>query len=238
MPLLVAALIRDQKKYKEDEPRAAHLIEDITQDDIEAVSIKLDTVRFDQMLVEAYDLHPEQRYPFAKTDDDDEEVQAKEVKADEKDVTKKVKHNRKSDPVKNKKTVVKPAGKTHGKPTVSEVPKKNQIEKEREKTDQVGEKKSDVEGGQETAPVFEEIHVNAGKNAQFEEYMNVEVGPETVPVVDTSDIEKYYIETGEWGQTQQTQQGINIGFDGEIRIPMVSQYGSTPQASQSEEVLS
>ncbi|KAM0061877.1 hypothetical protein Hdeb2414_s0004g00141351 [Helianthus debilis subsp. tardiflorus] len=69
MPLLVAALICDQKKSEEDEPRAAHLIEDITQDDIEAVSIKLDTAKFDQMLVEAYDLHPEQRYPFAKKAD-------------------------------------------------------------------------------------------------------------------------------------------------------------------------
>ncbi|MFS8008753.1 hypothetical protein Hanom_Chr14g01276591 [Helianthus anomalus] len=100
MPLLVEALIRDQKKYKEDEPRAAHLIEDITQDDIEDVSIKLDTVRFDQMLVEAYDLQLEQRYPFEKKAD--EEVNEKEVKADEKDVTKNVKHNSKSDPVKTK----------------------------------------------------------------------------------------------------------------------------------------
>ncbi|MFS7951917.1 hypothetical protein Hanom_Chr07g00600851 [Helianthus anomalus] len=65
--LQVAALIRDQKNSDEDEPRAAHLIEDITQEDIEAVSIKLDTVSFDQMLVEAYDLHLEERYPFAKT---------------------------------------------------------------------------------------------------------------------------------------------------------------------------
>ncbi|KAF5789632.1 hypothetical protein HanRHA438_Chr09g0385541 [Helianthus annuus] len=101
MPLLVAALIRDQKKYEEDEPRAAHLIEDIIQDDIESVSIKLDTVRFDQMLVEEYDMQAEQRYQFAKMAD--EEVQAKEVKADEKDVTKKVKHNRKIDLVKSKK---------------------------------------------------------------------------------------------------------------------------------------
>ncbi|MFS8008754.1 hypothetical protein Hanom_Chr14g01276601 [Helianthus anomalus] len=59
--------------------------------------------------------------------------------------------------------------------------------------------------------------------------MNIDVGPETVPVVDTSDIEKYYIETDEWGQTQQSQLGINS--------PMVSQYGSTPQASQSDDVL-
>ncbi|MFS7907208.1 hypothetical protein Hanom_Chr01g00068591 [Helianthus anomalus] len=68
--------------------------------------------------------------------------------------------------------------------------------------------------------------------------MNVEVGPETDFVVDVADIEKYHIETVEYGQTQQSQSGINIGFDGKIRIPMVSQYGSTPQASQSEEVLS
>ncbi|KAJ0485704.1 hypothetical protein HanLR1_Chr14g0533721 [Helianthus annuus] len=53
MPLLVAALIRDQKIYKEGEPRATYLIEDITDDDIEAVSIKLDSVRFDQILVDA-----------------------------------------------------------------------------------------------------------------------------------------------------------------------------------------
>ncbi|KAJ0779276.1 hypothetical protein HanPI659440_Chr06g0224721 [Helianthus annuus] len=65
MPLLVAALIRDQKMYEEGEPRATHLIEDITDDDIEAVSIKLDSVRFDQILVDAYELQPEQRYPFA-----------------------------------------------------------------------------------------------------------------------------------------------------------------------------
>ncbi|MFS7967177.1 hypothetical protein Hanom_Chr09g00782721 [Helianthus anomalus] len=83
MPLLVAALIRDQKKYEEDEPRAAHLIEDITQDVIKEVGIKLDTIKFDQMLVEAYDLHPEQRYPFSKKAD--EEVQEKEVKVDKKD---------------------------------------------------------------------------------------------------------------------------------------------------------
>ncbi|MFS8008752.1 hypothetical protein Hanom_Chr14g01276581 [Helianthus anomalus] len=146
-------------------------------------------VRFDQMLVEAYDLQLEQRYPFAKKVD--VEVNEKEVKADEKDVTKNVNHNSKSDPV--------------------------------------GEKKFDVEVGPETAPVAEEIPVNASFNADFAECMNIDVGPETVPVVDTSDIEKYYIETDEWGQTQQSQPGINS--------PMVSQYGSTPQASQSDDVL-
>ncbi|KAJ0534409.1 hypothetical protein HanIR_Chr09g0419461 [Helianthus annuus] len=122
MPLLVAALIRDQKKYKEGEPRATHLIEDITDDDIEAVSIKLDSVRFDQMLVDAYELQPEQSYPFEKKSD--EEVEAKEVKSNKKDVTKTVKHISKCDPEKREKSVVKPAGKTHGKPTVSELPKK------------------------------------------------------------------------------------------------------------------
>ncbi|MFS7976851.1 hypothetical protein Hanom_Chr10g00897201 [Helianthus anomalus] len=66
MSLLVAALIHDQKKYEEGEPRAAHLIEDIIDVDIDGVSIKLDSVRFDQMLVDAYDLQPEQSYPFAK----------------------------------------------------------------------------------------------------------------------------------------------------------------------------
>ncbi|MFS7976850.1 hypothetical protein Hanom_Chr10g00897191 [Helianthus anomalus] len=63
----------------------------------------------------------------------------------------------------------------------------------------------------------------------LKECMNVDVGSETVPIVDTSDIEKYYIETGEWGQTQQSQSRITS--------PMVSQYGSTPQATQSDEVL-
>ncbi|MFS7966800.1 hypothetical protein Hanom_Chr09g00778101 [Helianthus anomalus] len=82
--------------------------------------------------------------------------------------------------------------------------KKKQIEKERAKTDKVGENKSDVEGGPETAHVAEDIPFNAGFNADFAECMNVDVGPETVPIVDTSDIEKYYIETGEWGQTQQS----------------------------------
>ncbi|MFS8000326.1 hypothetical protein Hanom_Chr12g01177021 [Helianthus anomalus] len=59
--------------------------------------------------------------------------------------------------------------------------------------------------------------------------MNVDVGPETVHVVDKSDIEKYYRETGEWGQTQQSHPGVTS--------PMVSQYGSTPPATQSDEVL-
>ncbi|MFS7919419.1 hypothetical protein Hanom_Chr03g00212461 [Helianthus anomalus] len=59
--------------------------------------------------------------------------------------------------------------------------------------------------------------------------MNVDVGMEKVSVVDTSDIEKYCIETGEWRQTQQSQPGI--------KSPMVSQYESTPQATQSDEVL-
>ncbi|KAJ0560232.1 hypothetical protein HanRHA438_Chr06g0264071 [Helianthus annuus] len=192
---LQAALIRDQKKYEEDEPRSAHLIEDITEEDIDGVSIKLDSVRFDQTLVEAYDLNPEQSYPFAKKSDED--VLAKEVKACKKDLSKNVKHISKSDAVKSKKSVVKQAGKTHGKPTVSEVQKKNQIEKERAKPDPVVEKKCDVEGGPETAPVVEEIPVNVGFNAEFEKCMNVDVGPKTVPVVDTSDIEKYCIETGE-----------------------------------------
>ncbi|MFS7981679.1 hypothetical protein Hanom_Chr10g00953811 [Helianthus anomalus] len=58
--------------------------------------------------------------------------------------------------------------------------------------------------------------------------MNVDVSTKKVPVVDTSDIEKYCNETGEWGQTQQSQPGI--------KSPMVSRYGSTPQATQSDEV--
>ncbi|KAM0007169.1 hypothetical protein Hdeb2414_s0149g00814391 [Helianthus debilis subsp. tardiflorus] len=209
MPLLV-----------EDERRVAHLIEDITQDDIKAVNIKLDTVRFDQMLVEAYDLHPEQRYPFAKMAD--EEVQAKEVKADEKDVTKKVKHNSKSNLVKSKKTVVKPAGRTHGKPTESDVLKKIKFKKNRRKPIRFGRRNLMLKVARKLRLLSKKFPLTQEKNAEFEEYMHVEVGPETVPVVDTSDIEKYYIETSEWGQTQQTQPGINIGFDGEIRIPMVS----------------
>ncbi|MFS8019941.1 hypothetical protein Hanom_Chr15g01409711 [Helianthus anomalus] len=106
---------------------------------------------------------------------------------------------------------------------------KNKIEKELAKTHQVREKKSDVEGCPEIAPVVEEISVNAGFTAEFEKCMNVDVGPEKAPVVDISDIEKYCIETGEWGQTQQSQPGI--------KSPMVSQYGSTPQATQRDEVL-
>ncbi|KAJ0428459.1 hypothetical protein HanHA300_Chr17g0646361 [Helianthus annuus] len=139
MPLLVAALIRDQKKYEEGEPRATHLIEDINDDYIEGVSIKLDSVRFDQMLVDAYDLQPEQSYPFAKKSD--EEVQAKEVKADKKDETKNVKHISKCDPVKNKKSVVKLTGKTHGKPMVSELPKKVKLKKNGRKPIRLGRRK-------------------------------------------------------------------------------------------------
>ncbi|KAM0058415.1 hypothetical protein Hdeb2414_s0005g00170011 [Helianthus debilis subsp. tardiflorus] len=206
MPLLVAALIHDQKIYKEGEPRATHLIEDITDDDIEAVSIKLDSVRFDQILVDAYELQPEQSYLFAKKSD--EEIEGKEVKTNIKDETKTVKHISKCVPEKRKKSVVKPASKTHGKPPVSDVLKKKQIEKELAKTDEAGKKKTNVESGPETAPVVEEIPVNAGFHTEFAECMNVDVGPERVPVVDTSDIEKYYIETGEWGQTQQSQPGI------------------------------
>ncbi|MFS7907209.1 hypothetical protein Hanom_Chr01g00068601 [Helianthus anomalus] len=135
MLLLVAALIGDQKKSYKNKPRTAHLIEDITQDDIESLSIKLDTVRFEQMLEKEYELHPEQRYPLAKKEGDgksvgtnskkmaEEEVQAKEMEADEKYVSNKVKHNTKTDMVKRKKNVVKAASKTHGKPTKSGVPK-------------------------------------------------------------------------------------------------------------------
>ncbi|KAJ0563587.1 hypothetical protein HanLR1_Chr07g0247151 [Helianthus annuus] len=122
MPLLVAALIRDQKIYKEGEQRATHLIEDINDDDIEAASIKLDSVRLDQILVEEYELQPEQRYPFAKKSDDD--IEAEVVKTKQKDEPKAEKHITKCVPEKRKKSVVKPAGKTHGKPPVSPVPKK------------------------------------------------------------------------------------------------------------------
>ncbi|MFS8006950.1 hypothetical protein Hanom_Chr14g01255241 [Helianthus anomalus] len=138
------------------------------------------------MLVDAYELQPEQSYPFEKKSD--EEVEAKEVKSNKKYVTKTVTHISKCDPEKREKFVVKP--------TVKRM--------ERAKTDEVGKKKTDVEGGPETAPVVEEIPVNAGFHAEFEECMNVDVGPKTVPFVDTSDIEKYYRETCEWGQTQQS----------------------------------
>ncbi|MFS7928511.1 hypothetical protein Hanom_Chr04g00321641 [Helianthus anomalus] len=87
-----------------------------------------------------------------------------------------------------------------------------------------------------TGDVVDEIPVNLGKNAEIGEDMNVEEGGTTAADYNVEDIEKYYVETVEYGQTQQSQPGVNIGFDGEIRIPMVSQYGSTPQASQSDEV--
>ncbi|KAM0070434.1 hypothetical protein Hdeb2414_s0001g00013071 [Helianthus debilis subsp. tardiflorus] len=66
MPLLVAALIGDQKKFREDEPRSINIIENITQDDIKSLSIKLDMVRFEQVLENEKGLHPIQRYPFEK----------------------------------------------------------------------------------------------------------------------------------------------------------------------------
>ncbi|KAM0003088.1 hypothetical protein Hdeb2414_s0007g00238571 [Helianthus debilis subsp. tardiflorus] len=176
------------------------------------------------MLVDVYDLQPEQRYSFAKKKSDEED-QAKEVKAYKKDVTKTVKHISKCEPVKNKKSVLKPAGKTHGKPTVSEVPKKINLKKNGQKPIRLRRRKLMLK----VARKLRLFPVNAGFHAEFEECMNVDVGPETSPVVDTSVIENYYIETGEWGQTQQIQPGITS--------PMVSQYGSTPQATQRDEVL-
>ncbi|XP_035830847.1 uncharacterized protein LOC110869443 [Helianthus annuus] len=152
MPLLVAALIRDQKIYKEGEQRAAHLIEDINDDDIEAVSIKLDSVRLDQILVEEYELQPEQRYPFAKKSDDD--IEAEVVKTKKKDEPKAEKHITKCVPEKKKKTFVKPAGKAHGKPPVSPSPKKKQTEKKLPKAGEAGKKKILNESGPENARVI------------------------------------------------------------------------------------
>ncbi|MFS7928509.1 putative aminoacyl-tRNA synthetase, class Ia, anticodon-binding protein [Helianthus anomalus] len=63
---LQAALIGDQKKFRENEPRSVNIIEDITQDDIESLSIKLETVRFEQVLENEKGFHPVQRYPFEK----------------------------------------------------------------------------------------------------------------------------------------------------------------------------
>ncbi|XP_035830816.1 uncharacterized protein LOC118480200 [Helianthus annuus] len=204
MPLLVAALIRDQKIYKEGEQRAAHLIEDINDDDIEAVSIKLDSVRLDQILVEEYELQPEQRYPFAKKSDDD--IEAEVVKTKKKNEPKAEKHITKCVPEKKKKTFT---------------------EKKLPKAGEAGKKKILNESVPENARVVEEIPVNAGFQADFADCMNEEAGQERVPIIDTSDIERYYRETGEWGQTQQSQPGISSS--------MASQYGSTP-ATQSDEV--
>ncbi|MFS8000327.1 hypothetical protein Hanom_Chr12g01177031 [Helianthus anomalus] len=53
------------------------------------------------MLVDAYELQPEQSYSFAKKSDEEDE--AKEVKAYKKDVTKTVKHISKCDPKKKTK---------------------------------------------------------------------------------------------------------------------------------------
>ncbi|MFS8002017.1 hypothetical protein Hanom_Chr13g01197141 [Helianthus anomalus] len=74
MALLVAALMRDQKRFNPDEPRLIHLIEDIMQHDIESLSIKLDIVRLEQLLENEKGLHPVQRFPFAKKEDKEEKV--------------------------------------------------------------------------------------------------------------------------------------------------------------------
>ncbi|MFS8025184.1 hypothetical protein Hanom_Chr16g01471921 [Helianthus anomalus] len=44
MPWLVAALVNGQNKFKPNEWRSMHLIEDIMQDDIDSLSMKLDTI--------------------------------------------------------------------------------------------------------------------------------------------------------------------------------------------------
>ena len=81
-----------------------------------------------------------QSYPFAKKSD--EEIEAKEVKTNKKDEKKTVKHISKCDPEKRKKSVVKPAGKAHGKPTVSEVPKKkNKLKRSWRKPMRLGRRK-------------------------------------------------------------------------------------------------
>ncbi|MFS8025693.1 hypothetical protein Hanom_Chr16g01478141 [Helianthus anomalus] len=50
VPTLQADLVRDQKKFNLDKPRSIHLIEDNMQNNIESLSINLDTMRFEQLL--------------------------------------------------------------------------------------------------------------------------------------------------------------------------------------------
>ncbi|MFS7913114.1 hypothetical protein Hanom_Chr02g00138031 [Helianthus anomalus] len=78
--------------------------------------------------------------------------------------------------------------------------KKKHIEKVGAKTAPDVKKKSDVEVGPKTTPVFDEIPVNLGKNAEVGEDVNVD------------DIEKYYIETGEYGQHNKVNQALTLGL--------------------------
>ncbi|MFS7972596.1 hypothetical protein Hanom_Chr09g00846651 [Helianthus anomalus] len=109
-------MVRDQKKFNPDEPRSIHLIEDIVQDDIESLSIKLDIVRLEQLLENEKGLHPVQRFPFEKKKENEEKevgpipgkkadqtVQPSEKKADQKHVSKTVKHSPKATKVKKAK---------------------------------------------------------------------------------------------------------------------------------------
>ncbi|KAJ0552986.1 hypothetical protein HanRHA438_Chr08g0343231 [Helianthus annuus] len=71
LPLLVAALVNDQMTNDPDQPRSIRLIGDIVQDNIDELSIKLEKVRFEQMLANEKGLNPPQKYPFVKKDDDE-----------------------------------------------------------------------------------------------------------------------------------------------------------------------
>ncbi|MFS8032851.1 hypothetical protein Hanom_Chr17g01562561 [Helianthus anomalus] len=68
---LQAALVNDQMTNHPDQPRSTRLIGDIGQDNIDELSIKLDKVRFEQMLANEKGLNPPQKYPFVKKDDDE-----------------------------------------------------------------------------------------------------------------------------------------------------------------------
>ncbi|MFS7912788.1 hypothetical protein Hanom_Chr02g00133991 [Helianthus anomalus] len=52
--------------FKPRQKRSRHLIEDITQNDIDSLSIKWNTVKFTQILENDKGLYPPQEFPFMK----------------------------------------------------------------------------------------------------------------------------------------------------------------------------
>ncbi|MFS7966687.1 hypothetical protein Hanom_Chr09g00776711 [Helianthus anomalus] len=68
---LQTALVNDQMTNHPDQPRSICHIGDIVQDDIDELSIKLDKVRFKQILANEKGLNPPHKYPYVKKDDDE-----------------------------------------------------------------------------------------------------------------------------------------------------------------------